>query len=125
MRGYQHEVRNEIGFPNISGFIYGEGLGRGRVCMVGEKAIQEGDKKNVVESLITPEEFKELFHLDDWNDVKIVCKGRHIQHYMNGRLVLDFTDSEDKALLDGVLALQLHAGKPMWAEFKDIRFKSL
>ena len=125
VRGYQHEIRNEIGFPNISGFIYGEGLGRGRVCLVGEKAVQEGDKKNVVESLITPEEFKELFKLDEWNEVKIVCKGRNIQHYMNGRLILDFTDSEDKALLDGVLGLQLHAGKPMWAEFKDIRIKSL
>ncbi|HCA50821.1 MAG TPA: DUF1080 domain-containing protein, partial [Planctomycetaceae bacterium] len=30
-----------------------------------------------------------------------------------------------KALLDGVLALQLHAGAPMFAEFKDIRIKEL
>ena len=25
---------------------------------------------------------------------------------------------------DGVLALQLHAGKPMWAEYRNIRFSS-
>ncbi|TWT96427.1 3-keto-disaccharide hydrolase [Neorhodopirellula pilleata] len=125
VQGYQHEIRNEVGFPNISGFIYGEGLGRGRICMVGEKAVQKGDKKEVLETLITPEEFKELFHLDDWNNVIIVCKGRNVQHYLNDRLILDFTDSEDKALLDGVLALQLHAGKPMWAEYKNIRIKSL
>lgn len=125
VRGYQHEIRNEVGFPNISGFIYGEGLNRGRICMVGEKAVQEDGKKKVLETLITPEEFKELFHLDDWNDVTIVCKGRRIQHYLNDRLILEFTDSEDKALLEGVLALQLHAGKPMWAEYKNIRLKSL
>lgn len=125
VRGYQHEIRNEVGFPNISGFIYGEGLNRGRICMVGEKAVQEDGKKKVLETLITPEEFKKLFHLDDWNDVTIVCKGRNIQHYLNDRLILDFTDSEEKALLDGVLALQLHAGKPMWAEYKNIRFKSI
>jgi hypothetical protein len=29
----------------------------------------------------------------------------------------------DKALLQGILAFQLHAGSPMWAEFKDIRVK--
>ena len=53
----------------------------------------------------------------------IVAKGRRIQHYTNGRLVMDFEDSEERALLDGVLALQLHAGSPMWVEFKDIRIK--
>ncbi|WP_044252669.1 DUF1080 domain-containing protein [Rhodopirellula sp. SWK7] len=125
LKGYQHEVRNEEDFPNISGFIYGERLNRGRICLVGEKAVQEGDKKKVLETLITPEEFKELFRLDDWNDVRIVAKGRNVQHYLNGRLILDFTDSPEQARLDGVLGLQLHAGKPMWAEFKDIRFRSL
>lgn len=125
LKGYQHEIRNEVNLPNVSGFIYGEGLNRGRVCLVGEKAIQENGKKKVLETLITQDEFKELFRLDDWNDVRIVAKGRHIQHYLNGRLILDFTDSPDEALLDGVLGLQLHAGNAMWAEYKDIRFRSL
>ncbi|MFN7334264.1 MAG: DUF1080 domain-containing protein, partial [bacterium] len=44
----------------------------------------------------------------------------------NNRLILDFTDNDPSlALLDGVLALQLHAGKPMWAEFKNIRIREL
>ncbi|MEZ6134745.1 MAG: DUF1080 domain-containing protein [Pirellulaceae bacterium] len=125
VRGYQHEIRNENAFPNVSGFIYGEGLGRGRICLAGEKAVIEDDQKTkkVVETLITDEEYKKLFKLDDWNDVIIVAKDNHIQHYMNGRLVLDFTDHPKLALLDGILALQLHAGNPMWAEFKDIRIK--
>lgn len=125
VRGYQHEIRNENTFPNVSGFIYGEGIGRGRICLLGEKAVQEGDEKKVVETLITEEEYKKLFKLDDWNDVVIIAKGNHIQHYTNGKLVLDFTDSDDKVLKEGVLALQLHAGKPMWAEFKDIRIKEI
>ncbi len=48
-----------------------------------------------------------------------------MRHYLNGRLILDFTDDPALALLDGVLGLQLHAGRPMWAEFKDIRIKTL
>lgn len=125
VRGYQHELRNEVGFPNISGFIYDEGGKRGRICMVGERAVWEDGMKKVLDTFMTEEEFKKLFKLDQWNDVVIVAKGNNIKHYMNGKLILDFTDDPELALTDGVLALQLHAGKPMWAEFKDIRIKSL
>ena len=45
-----------------------------------------------------------------------------IQHYMNGRLVLDFVDGHPKALQWGIG--YSHAGAPM-AEFKDIRIKKL
>lgn len=126
VRGYQHEIRNENVLPSVSGFIYDEGGKRGRTCLVGEKAVWDGKNgKRVKETLITADEYKELFKLNDWNDVIIMAKGRHIQHYLNGRLILDFTDHPDFALLDGVLALQLHAGKPMWTEFKNIRIKEL
>lgn len=122
LKGYQHEVRNQVDFPDVSGFIYGEGLGgRARICLVGEKAHMVDGKKVVTASLINNDEFRNLFRLDDWNDVVIIAQGRHLQHYMNGRLILDFTDAEDLALSSGVLGLQLHAGKPMWAEFKNIR----
>ncbi len=77
------------------------------------------------ETLITAEEFEKLFKLDQWNDVVIVGKGPRIQHYLNGRLILDFTDDAKLELTEGILALQLHAGKPMWAEYKDIRIKEL
>ena len=64
--------------------------------------------------------------VDDWNDVVIIAKGNHIRHYLNGRLVMDFTDNNPKlALSEGILAVQLHAGKPMWTEFKNIRVRSL
>ena len=129
VRGYQHEIRNQNKLPNVSGFIYDEGglAGkRGRTCMVGEKAVCGADKKKeVTGTLITAEEYEKLFKLDEWNEVIIIAKGNHIQHYMNGRLVLDFTDNHPDALRDGVLALQLHAGAPMWVEFKDIRFREI
>ena len=74
---------------------------------------------------IYAEGFKKLFKLNEWNDVIIIARGNHIRHYMNGKLILDFTDGHPKALLDGILAFQLHAGKPMWAEFKDVRIREL
>ncbi len=126
VRGYQHEVRNENKFPNVPGFIYDEGGKRGRICQVGEKATWEVDGKKVVGMLIDEEEFRGLMKIDDWNDVVIRAEGNHIRHWLNGRLILDFTDNEPNlALARGVLALQLHAGKPMWAEFRNIRLKRL
>ena len=126
VRGYQHEIRNENVLPSVSGFIYDEKGTRRRICLVGEKAVWEDGEKKVLGQLIDQEGFKKLFKLNDWNDVVIVAKGNHIQHYMNGKLILDFTDKDpEKARLEGRLALQLHAGKPMWAEYKDIRFKKL
>ena len=128
VRGYQHEIRNQNKLPSVAGFIYDEGGlagGRGRTCLVGEKAVAEGKKRKVTGKLIDQAEFEELFKLDGWNDVVIICKGTHIQHYLNGRLILDFTDDPKLALTSGVLAFQLHAGRPMWAEFKNVRIKDL
>lgn len=126
VRGYQHELRNESKLPNVPGFIYDEGGKRGRICLVGEQATWEGGKKSVTGSLIDAESFQKLFKLDDWNDVVIIAQGNHIQHYLNNTLILDFTDKDPElALVEGVLALQLHAGKSMWAEFRNIRVKQI
>lgn len=127
VRGYQHEIRNENQLPSVSGFIYDEGGKRGRICLVGEQATWEEDGKKVIRGdLIDQAGFEKLFKLDDWNDVAIIARGNHIQHYLNGRLILDFTDNAPElALSEGILALQLHAGKPMWVEFKNIRIKQL
>jgi Domain of Unknown Function (DUF1080) len=127
VRGYQHELRNESTLPSVAGFIYDEGGRRGRICLVGEQATWGADgKKQITDTLIDQAEYAKLFKLDDWNDVVIIAKGNHIQHYLNNRLILDFTDSDPQlALQEGILAVQLHAGKPMWTEFKNLRIKEL
>lgn len=125
VRGYQHELRNEGTLPNVSGFIYDEGGKRGRICLVGEKAEWVDGKKQVTGELLDADAFAKLFKLDDWNEVRIVAQGDRLRHELNGTLTLDFTDAPDLALREGVIALQLHAGKPMWVEFKDIAVRDL
>lgn len=128
VRGYQHELRNEQKLPNVAGFIYDEGGSRGRLCLVGETAEWGADDKKVVKEvfLIDQAGFEKLFRLDDWNDVVIIARGNRIRHYLNNTLIVDFTDNHpQKALTEGIFALQLHAGKPMWAEFKNIRLLEL
>ncbi len=125
VRGYQHELRNEKTPPNVSGFIYDEGGKRGRICLVGEQAEWTAEGKKVTGELIDAAAFEKLFRLDDWNNVRILAEGNRIRHYLNETLILDFTDDDAHALRKGILALQLHAGKPMWVEFRDIKLREL
>lgn len=58
----------------------------------------------------------------DWNRIEIIADGPAIQLILNG--VTTWRGRDDKKL-DGVIALQLHAGKPMRVEFRDIKIKEL
>ena len=58
----------------------------------------------------------------DWNDYEIVADGSRIRLIFNGVVTIDTT--EDK-WPTGIIALQLHTGKPMLVEFRSIRLKSL
>jgi hypothetical protein len=122
VRGYQAEVANE---PGRAGFLYHEG-GRGRVCLVSEKVVMDEEgKKQVAGSVGDLAKIKESFRLNDWNDYRIVARGNHIQHYINGVQTIDFTDHDPKGRsLSGILALQIHAGPPMVVEFRGVRLKA-
>ena len=63
-------------------------------------------------------------HPADWNDYKIVAKGNHLQHFINGNQTVDVTDETAIGAKTGVLALQLHAGQPMSVQFKDMVLKT-
>ena len=126
MQGYQHEIRNEVKLPNVSGFIYDEKGKRGRLVLVGEKATYENGKKTVTGELLDQAGFQKAMKLDDWNEVVIVAKGNNIKHFLNGVQLIEITDNDPQlALKEGMIALQLHAGKPMWVEFKDVRIAEL
>ncbi len=121
--GYQCDVN--AGAENMAK-LYDE-KGRGRVCMAGEKVVWDkldngkyGKKENT--PACTPEELKAA-QRDDWNEIRIVAKGNHVEHYLNGVKILDFTDmEEEKRSKKGGIALQIHAGAPMRVEFKDLVF---
>lgn len=127
VRGYQYEIRNDLTLPMATGFLYDEGGKRGRLCLVGEQAVWAPAGKRVIDDqLIDQVGYENVFKLDNWNDAAIVARGSHIQHSLNGRLIADFTDNDRQlASSEGILALQLHAGEPMWVEFKNIRIANL
>ncbi len=121
--GYQADM--EAG-PTYTGILYEERM-RGVLAGRGEKVVWTKDcQKQVVGSLGKSEELQRTIRQRDWNDYVIIAEGNHLQQFINGNQTVDVTDDcEAKAAKSGLLALQLHAGPPMKAQFRNIRLKSL
>jgi hypothetical protein len=124
--GYQADFDGKAGYD---GSIYDEaGVAGGRATMSnrGEKTAWDANNKRQNEKLDgSNAELKKLIKVGDWNDIVLVAKGNHIVFSINGHVMTDLTDDSPKALNEGVLALQLHAGYTMEIQFKDVRLKLL
>ena len=81
-------------------------------------------KIEVTGSVGRSEEIQDSIKPADWNTYKIVAKGNHLKHFINGRQTVDVTDDTAVGAKNGVLALQLHAGNPMTVQFKDLVLKT-
>jgi len=121
--GYQGDF--EAG-PKFSGILYEE-RGRGILTLRGERITIAADgTKTPGEPIGKTEDLQKLIKPGEWNELRIVAKGPKLQHFINGQLMSETIDEQErKRSAQGILALQLHAGPPMKAEFKDIRLKRL
>ena len=124
--GYQADF--EAG-NTYSGILYEE-RGRGILAQRGQKTkigTDEDGKKPKVEvtgSVGDSKEIQAAIKSEDWNEYKIVAKGNHLQHFINGKASADVTDEHSGAASEGILALQIHAGPAMVVQFKDLILKT-
>lgn len=103
-----------------------EEKGRTFLAQRGEKVTIGGDGKKEVEKFSDPAELQSKVKNEDWNEYRVVAKGNHLQHYINGALMSEVIDNQkDKAATSGVIALQAHAGFAMTIQFKDLELKLL
>ena len=138
--GYQADIDSPFRF---TGMLYEE-RGRGILMAPGQKirvgppeagAASADTKKakgkakakiDVLATVTKPEEIQAAYKLGEWNELRIVANGNHLQHYLNGKLTADVTDTDDAAgAKSGVIALQLHKGEPMTIQFKNVQLKTL
>ena len=128
--GYQGDF--EAG-KKYSGILYEE-KGRGILAERSQKVvIKEGanpkdPKKPNIEvtgSLGKTEEIQAKINAEAWNEYRVVAKGGHLRHFINGVQTVDVTDETAVGAKKGLLALQLHAGPPMVVQFKDIVLKEI
>ena len=62
---------------------------------------------------------------DDWNELRIVCKGHRIQIFVNGKQTVDYTEKEDGIPQTGIIGLQIHSGPPTECWYRNIQIRSL
>jgi Domain of Unknown Function (DUF1080) len=68
---------------------------------------------------------REAFKLGEWNHVRILAQGRHIQSWLNDVPAADYTDADDKAFTPtGFIGLQVHSVGKL-TDAKEVRFKNL
>jgi len=65
---------------------------------------------------------EKVVRANDWNDYEVICDGDLIQLKVNGLLTAELRDT---VRMTGVIALQLHRGPAMEAQFRNLRIKIL
>ncbi len=130
--GYQADM--DMG--RYIGMLYEE-KGRGILMQPGQKirvgpmadSEKKGKQKAKIETIATvttTEQLAAAYKKSEWNEIVIIARGNHLQHFINGKVTADVTDTDsEKGAKSGVIALQLHQGQPMTIQFKDIRLKTL
>jgi hypothetical protein len=68
---------------------------------------------------------KGLVRAGDWNDYVIRAEGKRIQLWLNSVQTVDYTEQDPRIEASGVIAVQIHAGSPSEAWYKDITLTDL
>jgi len=123
--GYQAEVDNQLGDV---GELYDEGK-RAHLARVGQFTIigDDGNRQQIGQ-VASKKHLEEAgyYQPGEWNEYTIIARGNHLAQYINGYQTVEVIDNDpDGRAMEGVLALQLHAGPPMAVEYKDIRVRQL
>lgn len=109
-----------------NGKLYEEG-GRAALAQPGQKVVIHADGKvEVVGRLGDAGEIRKGIAEDTWIEYVVIARGDHLVHQIDGQTMIEATDEHaEKRALSGLLALQIHGGKPMTVQFKNVRLKTL
>lgn len=117
--GYQCDV--VANNPNYNGMLYEE-RGRRILSHTGEKVIIDEKGQPWVVGKMPVKEFAP----DEWHDFRVLVRGNHHQHWIDGHPTADLLDFDPKGrALEGVLAVQVHVGPAMKIQYKDFLIKHL
>jgi hypothetical protein len=120
--GYQADIDSG---PTYTGILYEE-RERGILAKRGEKVTIDKEGKATTEKIGDADELQKSIHTDDWNDYEIEVRNNRMKHTINGKLMSETIDRDQKNKdKSGVLAFQVHKGPPMTVQFRKIRYEPL
>ena len=99
--GWQAEVAPK---GNDTGGIY-ESYGRGWLVQI-------------------PDEKENILKEGEWNTMRVMVVGDHVQTFLNGEEMVDFHD-EKIGQAEGVIALQIHSGGGIKVRWKDLKVRPI
>ncbi len=71
------------------------------------------------------DELKKVLKLNDWNDYEIRAKGKRIRLSINGLQTVDYAEADESIPQTGCICVQIHAGPPSEAWYKDITIEPM
>jgi hypothetical protein len=84
------------------------------------------DKKDKEQCAAFTKQGQEVFKPEEWNEVRILCEGKHIQIFLNGEKRVDYTDTDEKdSTPEGFFGMQVHSGKQTDVRWRNLRIKEL
>jgi len=119
IKGYQADIHAK---PAFTGMLYDEG-GRGIVAQRGQRVVvnDKGEKSVVGKTDPVVQE-----DLTKWNTIEIRAVGNRLVHLINGKVTVDITDQDTKNReFKGLLALQIHKGKTMVIQFRNLKLRDI
>ena len=104
--GYQCDIGSAWGRP-VWGGLYDESRRN--------KMLAEGEPKRLADAL----------HSNDWNELMVRAVGPNIQIWLNGKLTIEYTETDASIAREGIIALQIHSGPPTEAWYRHVRIRVL
>ena len=86
--------------------------------------LYDESRRNRVLVKASPEALANL-KKDDWDHYVLCTVGDRITLYLNGVASVIYQEDSQNIARDGLIAVQIHAGKPMEAQFKDVQIRVL
>lgn len=87
--------------------------------------LYDESRRNKVLAKSDMEKLNKVLKRNDWNDYEIRCEGRRIRLKVNGVETVDYTETDPTVEDYGIIAVQVHAGPPSEAWYKDITLQEL
>ncbi len=116
--GIQFRSHRLPGGPHVSGFQ--ADLGEGYWG-----SLYDESRRNKTLARPDAEAVKKVLRPGDWNEYVIRAQGPHIQLWINGLQTVDYKETDPAIAPRGIIALQIHAGPPAEAWYKDIEIREL
>lgn len=88
-------------------------------------ALYDESRRNRVLARPDAETLARALDPDGWNQYDVYANGRRIRTFINGHLMVDYTEPEASVEQHGKVCLQIHSGPPGEAWYRDLRIRAV